>query len=186
VNLAMPVILHALIGMEAADLRRELEALHDASYAWAMCCCRFVREDAEDALHVTYVKVLDGRARFGERSAFRTWLFGVIRRTASEVRRRELARAILTGRIFVAGGAADRFAPAPDVEVAAARERDRVRRALRSLSARQREVLELVAHQDLTLDEAAAVLRISPGTARTHYERGKAALRAALEPHDRR
>ena len=87
--------------MADVDLRSDLEALHEASFAWAMCCCRFVRADAEDALHLAYLKVLDGRARFAGRSSFRTWLFGVIRRTAGEVRRRELARRVLTGRIVV-------------------------------------------------------------------------------------
>ncbi|HEU0037195.1 MAG TPA: sigma-70 family RNA polymerase sigma factor [Kofleriaceae bacterium] len=156
------------------DLRGELAALHDAAFAWAMCCCRFVRADAEDALHVAYVKVLDGRATFSGRSAFRTWLFGVIRRTAGEVRRRELARRLLGGRRD------DAAVPRPDELVDAERERARVRSVLCALSTRQREVLELVIHQALTLDEAAAVLGLSPGTARKHYERGKRALRRAL------
>jgi RNA polymerase sigma factor (sigma-70 family) len=157
------------------DLRGELATHHEASFAWAMCCCRFVRADAEDALHAAYMRVLEGRARFAGRSAFRTWLFGVIRRTAGELHRRDLARRILTGRIVL-----DAFAPATDELVAAEHERARVRATLRALSARQREVIELVAHQSLTLDEAAAVLGISPGTARKHYERAKTALRAAL------
>jgi len=170
------VVLPMVVAMEEPkDLRGAIESLHEASFAWAMCCCRFVRSDAEDALHITYVKVLVGRARFGGRSTFRTWLFGVIRRTAHEVRRRELARRILSGRFIV-----DAFATPTDEVVGAARDADDVRRALRSLSRRQREILELVAHQGVTLDEAAAVLGISPGTARKHYERGKTALRAML------
>lgn len=161
---------------EAADLRRALEALHEASFAWAMCCCRFARNEAEDALQLAYMKVLEGRAQFAGRSSFRTWLFGVIRLTAREVHRRELARRVLTGRIFVDA----LTAPPADELGEQERERAEVRRALRSLSARQRDVLELVIHQGLTLDAAADVLGISPGTARTHYERGKQALRAAL------
>src|SRR5262245_30233793 len=175
VPVSVPVPLYAESPMADVDLRSELVALHEASFAWAMCCCRFARADAEDALHLAYMRVLEGRARFGGRSAFRTWLFAVIRRTAGEIRRRELARRIVTGRIVIAP-----LAPASDELVAAEHERARVRSTLRGLSARQREVLELVAHQALTLDEAAAVLRISPGTARKHYERGKTALRAAL------
>lgn len=163
--------------MADVDLRSDLEALHEAAFAWAMCCCRFVRADAEDALHLAYLKVLDGRARFAGRSSVRTWLFGVIRRTAGEVRRRELARRVLTGRIVIEALSAP---PLPDELVAAERERAHVRSVLQRISARQREVLELVCHQALTLDEAAAVLGISPGTARKHYERGKTALRAAL------
>ncbi len=169
----------------ARDLAAALEEHHDASFAWAMCCCRFVRADAEDVLQLAYVKVLEGRARFGGRSAFRTWLFGVIRLTALEARRRELARRILGGRLLL-GAPAEPVAP-PDAAVATQRERAHVRRALLALPGRQRAVLELVAHQGLTLDEAAGVLGIAPGTARKHYERGKVALRAALGgKHERR
>jgi RNA polymerase sigma factor (sigma-70 family) len=52
--------------------------------------------------------------------------------------------------------------------------------ALLRLSGRQREVLHLVFYQDLTIEEAAQVLGIATGSARQHYERGKARLRELL------
>jgi DNA-directed RNA polymerase specialized sigma24 family protein len=70
--------------MEATDLRRELELLHADSFGWALSCCRQRKDDAEEVLQTAYIKVLDGRAKFEGRSSFRTWFFGVIRRTASE------------------------------------------------------------------------------------------------------
>jgi RNA polymerase sigma-70 factor (ECF subfamily) len=55
--------------------------------------------------------------------------------------------------------------------------------ALGKLSGRQREVLHLVFSQDLTIEQAAGVLGIATGSARQHYERGKARLRELL-PHE--
>ncbi|MGH7615512.1 MAG: RNA polymerase sigma factor, partial [Gemmatimonadales bacterium] len=52
--------------------------------------------------------------------------------------------------------------------------------ALAELPPRQRQVLLLVFYHGHTVDEAAAMLRIGTGSARTHYARGKQRLRERL------
>jgi RNA polymerase sigma-70 factor (ECF subfamily) len=56
----------------------------------------------------------------------------------------------------------------------------RTRNALQHLSARQREVLQLVFYHDMTLEEAATIMNVSLGSVRAHYHRGKARMAALL------
>jgi RNA polymerase sigma-70 factor (ECF subfamily) len=148
--------------------RREIEQLHDRSFAWALACCGWRREEASEVLQTAYLKVLDGRARFDGRASFKTWLFSVIRNTAADRRRRSWLTTLGLDRLWQLR---IERPTRPDDE-----QGTRVRASLRRLAARQREVLELVFYQDLTIEEAAQVMGVSVGTARVHYERGKRRL----------
>src|SRR5215216_5635524 len=75
--------------MDNPELRSQLERYHRESYGWAMSCCARDSTEAESVLQVAYLKVLEGKARFCGRSAFKTWLFSVIRKTAADARRRK-------------------------------------------------------------------------------------------------
>lgn len=165
-----------------ADVQTQLERHHADCFAWAMACCGRDRAEAEDVLQTSYLKVLDGRAVFGSRSSVKTWLFGVIRRTAAEHRRwRALRR-------FRVTSLATHVDPAPDPAAVVGRSEssERLVAALATLPERQRQMLHLVFYQDLTIADAAGVLGISVGTARTHYERGKQRLRETLTLEDDR
>ncbi len=159
---------------------RELEAHHEACHGWALGCCRWNREEAQDVLQSVYVKVLEGSARFDGRSSARTWLFAVIRRTAAERRRRQWLFELTPGR-WLAREPDPPSPPQPDALAEASETSATLRAALSRLSGRQREVMHLVFYEDLSIGEAAAVLGIGVGSARTHYERGKGRLRELLE-----
>jgi RNA polymerase sigma factor (sigma-70 family) len=165
--------------MKQTDLLGELERLHPASYGWALWCCDHRREEAEEVLQTAYLKVLEETARFNGDAGLRTWFFSVIRRTAWEQRRRRWLRDQLLGRLFTRQ---PKLAPALDPEAAASgsESANALRKALTGLPARQRDVLHLVFYQDLTVEEASRILGVSVGTARTHFERGKAQLRKIL------
>ncbi len=167
--------------MSPADLTAELEQLHAAAFGWALSCCGWDRTAAEDVLQASYLKLLDGRARFEGRSAFRTFVFGVIARTAREARRRSVLRRWLPLASLLLGPEEVDGRPDPATALARADETAHLVRVLGRLPARQRQVLHLVFYEDLTIAEAAAVAGVSVGTARTHYERGKAALKKLLE-----
>jgi RNA polymerase sigma-70 factor, ECF subfamily len=165
--------------MSRARLEAELAELHAASFGWALGCCDGDRGEAEDVLQVAYLKVLDGQARFDGGSAFKTWLFAIIRRTAAERRRRGWLRALALDR-WRGGSVAPTPSPDPERLASGSETARRLRESLGMLPARQRELLHLVFYQDLTIEDAAEVAGISVGTARTHYHRGKARLRDLL------
>src|SRR6267378_5785867 len=84
--------------MDIAELKAELETLHSASFGWALSCCRRDHTEAEEVLQTVYLKILEGKARFGGESSLKTWLFAVIRKTAATEYRRRLLRSFrLTG-----------------------------------------------------------------------------------------
>ena len=168
--------------MDDHELRQQLEALHTAAFGWALSCCAGDRDAAEEVLQTTYLKVLSGKARFGGRSSFKTWLFSVIRLTAADRRRRSALRWLGLRRWHEQERATESLEPAdgPGAGVDRERIRQRFRALIERLPARQREVIQLVFYHDRSLSEAAEIMGVSVGSARTHYHRGKQRLREWL------
>lgn len=159
--------------MEISELKAELEKLHQASFGWALNCCRHNESDAEEVLQTVYLKILQGKAIYRGESKLQTWLFAVIRKTAATERRKQVLRSLIT-----LGSTAE---SKPEIELEWSELQQRFRQALAGLPKRQRETLHLVFYQDLSLSEAAAVMNISIGSARRHYERGKKRVRESLD-----
>ncbi len=164
------------------EIEHELEQLHQESFGWALACCGRNPDEAEDVLQMTYLKILDGTARFEGRSSFQTWLFGIIRRTALQRRRKFAVRERLLRLLFMRQTTS--FAPGPDASIEYSIRSKRLIQALHALSGRQCAVLQLVFYHEMTVEQAAAVLGISSGSARTHYARGKKNLAGRLREHD--
>lgn len=159
-------------------MAREMERLHPESFGWAMACCRHDADEAGETLQTTYLKVLQAKARYEGKGEFKTWLFGVIRRTASERRRQQWRRNLVLLR-FTESSIAAAPAPPPVLpsDEASSRERAELfRRLLNRLPARQREILHLVYYQHLSVSQAAEAMGISVGSARQHFDRGKKRL----------
>lgn len=169
------------MALERSELEAGLERYHADCFGWALACCAHDRTEAEDVLHSSYLKVLDGRAIFGSRAAFRTWLFGVIRRTAAEHRRRMRWGRLVSLESWRGREKRPDPAPAPDAELVGSETTARLLRAMAGLPRRQRELMHLVFYQDMTIQEAADVIGIAVGTARTHYDRAKKRLRELLD-----
>ena len=155
------------------ELENQLEQLHEDSFGWALSCCGWDEADAEDVLQTTYLKVVSRRAVFGGKSAFKTWLFGVIRQTAREHVRRARSQRERVERLEQEMGPEDRAVAQLDDRVERSETSGALLEAMAALAPKQHEVLHLVFYQDLTVREAAEVMGVSLGTARVHYDRGK-------------
>lgn len=118
---------------------------------------------------MTYLKVAEGKARFNERSAFKTWLFAVIRNTSLDYLKKRIHFAALD-QLPVLAEEQDYGESPPNY-----------RQLLARLPEQQQRVLLLVFYHGMSLSEVAAVMELHIGTVRTHYSRGKDALRKLLK-----
>lgn len=129
---------------------------------------------AADLLGEVWLRAFGGRAGYDPAHAgARPWLYGIARNVL-----RAHWRAQGTER--PADRPADPWDDVIDRLDAAARAAP-LAAALRALPPAEREVLLLVAWEDLTPAQAAAVLGVPQGTARSRLHRARAALRLALE-----
>jgi len=153
--------------MDKEQLVKLLEEKHMEAYRWSRQCCRFNDELAKDVLQTVYLKILEDKATFNEKSSFRTWLFAVIRNTSLDSLKKRVTHDGLENAMFIS---ANETAEETDYK-----------KFIRQLSEKQAHVLLLAFYHDMTLDSISTVMEISVGSVRTHYERGKKRLKELIE-----
>jgi RNA polymerase sigma-70 factor (ECF subfamily) len=148
-------------------------------FRWCLTRCGYDRETAEDLMQQTYEELISGRARFAGDSSLKTFLFGVAQNLAFTHFRKATARARLAERAAI-------LSEAHECRTLETEHFDsqRLWQAVRELSDRQRDVIELVFCNELTIEEAASVMQTTVGTARQHYGRAKRALAIRLADHE--
>lgn len=159
----------ARLGRNSNISESDLRALHQEVSQWAQYCTDFDHDLAREVVQQTYLKIVEGSARFGGRSTLKTWLFGVVRMTALELGRKQRGFVALDDQEHVshpeyepAGGLFHEYAGSTDLD-----------RALGELSLMQREIAYLVFYRDLPLTEIAEILGVSTGTVSKQYHRAK-------------
>ena len=152
--------------------RSALEAIHDQVFGWALSRCDYDRSVAEDLVQQAYVELLTGRALFEGHSTLKTFVFGVVQNLSRSRYRRLATRFRL---IRQAGQEVETIAEDSPVDDSSA-----LWQAVQGLPQRQRDIVELVFCRDMTIEQACAVMGVTTGTGRQHYDRAKKALRQKL------
>ncbi|MCP4439327.1 MAG: sigma-70 family RNA polymerase sigma factor [Aureispira sp.] len=161
---------------DSQQLGKQLKELHTESFGWALRCCYNQKLEAEDILQMVYLKILEGRAQYRNKSSFKTWLFSVIRNTAIDQHRKKKWTAVP---LEVVKDLADDSVDQYGTEQQELKKLFRL--SLEQLSDKQREIMQLVFYHDFTIKEAANIMGTSIGSARKHYDRAKQKLRILLK-----
>lgn len=154
----------------ALDPQACFEAHRARVYRWALALGG-QHADALDAVQEVFLRLLRTRPELRGAGQTLAWL----RRTTASVAIDRWRRA---GRDPPA--ATPRIAAPPEQALAAEERRAAVRAALLELSEQQRLVIMCKCYDELTFEATAAELGIAVPTAKTHYLRGLAAIRARL------
>ncbi|MEI2712590.1 MAG: RNA polymerase sigma factor [Nocardioides sp.] len=141
-------------------------------------------DDAQTAADLTadiFVAAIESAARYQEsHGPPAAWLAGIARNVVAGHHRRRARelRAVsrLSGRALLDDASTHRINERLDAE----RATRQLYRSLSALPAKQREVVELVAIDGLSLTEAAKRLGITAGNARVRYHRARAAMALSL------
>jgi RNA polymerase sigma-70 factor (ECF subfamily) len=158
----------------ALDFDALYRAARDDVYAYAATLLRDAGA-AEDVTAQAFERAYRKRGRYdARRGSPRAWLFGIARNAAlDELRRRKRAAG--------AEIPAPPPEPGPDELAEQAAQREAVRRALSRLGARDRELIALRYHAELSTAELAAVLGVSQTNAGTLLHRAMTKLRESLD-----
>jgi RNA polymerase sigma-70 factor (ECF subfamily) len=136
-------------------------------------------QHADDLLEEVWVRAFRSRDRYDDRLAALAWLYGIARNVLlGHFRSQHSMAAADTGRRHP--GEPDPW-DAVDDRLDARRTVSSLTEALAALSDKDREVLLLVAWEQLTSAEVAVVLDIPEGTARSRLHRARVQLRGYLE-----
>ena len=128
---------------------------------------------AEELAQEAMMRVCANWAQVSSMAAPEQWAYRVAFNLANSWFRRRFAQRRAYRRV-------DRPTVAPSDVGAELGERDAVRAAVRGLPSRQREVVALRFFEDLSVDDAAAVMGCAPGTVKSLTNRAVATLRTTM------
>jgi RNA polymerase sigma-70 factor (ECF subfamily) len=140
-------------------------------------CVRYTGSpsDAEDAAQEAFLKAWRSLSRFNPDKSFKTWLFAIAKNSATDLmrKRRSDDSNVLVDTLTDPE-------PLPEELFERASLATDVRGALSELKPRDQTILELRYTEDLSFEDIAKILKISPNTIRSLHRRALMSLRKVL------
>ncbi|WP_255437542.1 RNA polymerase sigma factor [Comamonas flocculans] len=136
-------------------------------------------DDAEDLTQQAFAEAVRSYERFRGQSELSTWLYGI----AMNLVRNHLSRAPQRRFDFVGEEALDAMAceaPSPSAALVQSQQLHALQLAMQELPEHMREVLLLVAVDELSYEDAAALLTVPVGTVRSRISRARGELRSRM------
>lgn len=145
-----------------------------------------ITSDAEAARDVTqdvFIRLWDARDSLSASRSLEAYLYRMARNRAYNYERDQRTRTEKEDEVRDRSVAQPARPNQPDAEVAAQRLEDRLQRWIEDLPQRQREALTLSRFEDLSHDEIADVMEISPRTVNNHIVRALNHLRGRIRDY---
>lgn len=140
------------------------------------------RDTADDIAQDVFLKAYRGLFAFRGDCSLRTWLLTIARNTALTAIKTEALRRLVT--LKLARRQQHRSGPSAEAEFMARHATNRLWRLVFDLPRKLREVLVLEAHCQLTQQEIAGLLGISPGTVKSRLHRARAQISARMKEEE--
>ena len=128
---------------------------------------------AEDMVQDVFMRILKYRATYRDGGSFETWLFRIARNARADYFRQRPPVDALGDDVLER----PETQPGPARRLEAARERDRLRRALMQLREDKRELLVLARYRDMKYEQIADILGIEVGAVKVRVHRALRELR---------
>jgi RNA polymerase sigma-70 factor (ECF subfamily) len=172
-----------LINRTVAGDRRAFEQLVERHAAAVLRLATVVTGDGasgEDVLQQTFLAAYRNASSFRAEASVRTWLLTITRNAAFRVQTKRSREDLMEEPLMNLGLGAGWGGDNPEALAIAAEDRDLLRRAMRTLSASDQEVLVLRDMEGLRAAEVAEVLGIGERAVKSRLHRARLRLAAAL------
>jgi len=161
-----------------AVVKKELEKLHQNAFHWALSCTGFSEYLAEEVLQESYYRLLKNIDKYDIGQPLKPWFFTIIRNTSKDIFRKKQCQ--VDKEDSYAQQAKFYKTSSQVLSIQKAKDQKQIKTFLSMLSSREREIIDLVYYQQLTIKEAAQVMNVKEGSASSYLKSAKKRLKGII------